>query len=358
MGYKNKEELINGLIGYSEYFKQTVPESFPVHADYLIGSLTESDFCKCYEIYRKKMLALQLAMAENPEDFGLIAANKKGELKPAYSMANAYIWLFLALAKASEEKNDILFVDGKKFKEFCQGAKVGKNVATPKNIDRLLYKLGDFGFKINGDINGDFQLASDTPGLCAVIKATVLTKYAGMSMTSDYPAFNYRMYKFAVDEALPFEETASYSLMNEQGKDFSSKLIDEMKKQGWGKYIFFPHSLYGGRLTFPTVEYYYSATEHKNSFVLIRITKGFDIKSYIDSLPERYYDFWKKSKTCNGCKKDCGGKVVDEALFGKKAVVCKGNVKVRYQCEVQDVEWIIDAARKTAGKESVRQSIL
>jgi len=351
MGYKNKEELIDGLIGYSEYFKQTIPETFPVHADYLIGNLTESDFCKCYEIYRRKMLALQLAMTENPEDFGLVAANKKGELKPVHSMVNAYVWLFLALAKASEEKNDTLLVDGNKFKDFRLGAKVGKNIATPKNIDRLLLKLGDFGFGITGDINGDFQLSSDTPGLCATIKATVLTNYAGMSMTSDYPAFNYRMYKFAADETLPFEETMSYSLMNERGKEFSSKLISEMKKQGWGKYIFFPHSMYGGRLTFPTVEYYYNATEHEKSFVFIRITHGFDVKSYIDSLPERYYDFWRKAKICRGCKKGCSGIIVEDTLFGKKTAVCGHNVKVRYQCEVRDVEWIINAARKTAGKD-------
>jgi hypothetical protein len=225
---------------------------------------------------------------------------------------------------------------------------VGKNESTPKNIDKLLYKLSDFGFAVNGDITGDFQLSSDIPGLCSTIKASVLTKYAGMSMTSDYPAFNYRMYKFGVNETLPFEETMTYSLMNEQKKEFSSKLISEMKKQGWGKYIFFPHSINGGRLTFPTVEYYYNI--NYNSHILIRITKGFDFKSYMNSLPERYYNFWKACKTCRGCKKECGQRRVDEELFGKKTVICPGNVKVVYECELQDVGYIIDAALKTAGK--------
>ena len=351
MGYKSKEELISGILGFSEYFKRAVPESFPVHTDYLTGGISESDFCRCYEIYRQKMLALQLAMAENPEDFGLITVNKKGEAKPAHSMANAYVWLFLALAQSGEVKNDVLFVDGKIFKGFCQGNKVGKNESTPKNIDKLLLKIGDFGFTINGDITGDFLLSSDIPGLCSTIKASVLTKYAGMSMTSDYPAFNYRMYKFGVNETLPFEETMSYSLMSDQKKDFSSKLITEMKKQGWGKYIFFPHSINGGRLTFPTVEYYYNI--HHNSFVLIRITKGFDFKSYMNSLPERYYNFWKACKTCRGCKKECSGRRIDEELFGKKTVICPGNVKVVYECETQDIEYIVDAALKTAGKNNL-----
>jgi len=351
MGYKNKEELVNGIDAFSEYFKYAVPKYFPVHKDYLIDSLGESDFCGCYEIYRQKMLVIQLAMAEQPEDFGLLAENKKGEPKPVHSMANAYIWLFLALAQSGEVKNDVLFVDGKTFKGFCDGNKVGKNESTPKNIDKLLSKLCDFGFTINGEITGDFQLSSNILGLCSTIKASVLTKYAGMSMTSDYPAFNYRMYKFGVNETLPFEETMSYSLMNEQKKEFSSKLISEMKKQGWEKYIFFPHSISGGRLTFPTVEYYYSIYDtHYRSFILIRITKGFDFKSYMDSLPERYYNFWKACKTCRGCKKECSGRRIDEELFGKKTVICPGNVKVVYECETQDIEYIIDAALKTAGK--------
>ncbi|MCL1794533.1 MAG: hypothetical protein FWG34_11770 [Oscillospiraceae bacterium] len=354
MGYKNKEELVNGIIAFSEYFKHLVPESFSVHSDYLIDSLGESDFCGCYETYRQKMLALQLAMAEKPEDFGLIAENKKGEAKPVHNMANAYVWLFLALAQSGEIKNDVLFVDGKTFKGFCQGNKVGKNESTPKNTDKLLCRLCDFGFEINGDIAGDFRLSSNVPGLCPTIKASALTKYAGMSMTSDYPAFNYRMYKFGIGESLPFEETMSYSLMNEQKKEFSSKLISEMKKQGWEKYIFFPHSINGGRLTFPTVEYYYSI--NYNSHVLIRITKGFDFKSYMDSLTERYYNFWKACKTCRGCKKECGARRIDEELFGKKTVICPGNVKVVYECETQDIEYIIDAALRTAGKKQAQKS--
>ncbi|MCL2813132.1 MAG: hypothetical protein FWD23_00885, partial [Oscillospiraceae bacterium] len=348
MGYKTREELTAGLTAFADYFKYAVPKSFPVHKDYQIEGLSESDFCRCYEIYRRKMLAIQLEMAEKPEDFGLIAENKKGAAKPVHSMANAYVWLFLALGQSGEIKNDVLFVDGGKFTGFCQGDKVGKNESTPKNTDSLLLKLRDFGFAINGPISGDFQLSSDTAGLCSVIKASVLTKYAGMSMTSDYPAFNYRMYKFAPDESLPFEETISYSLMNEQKKEFSSKLISEMKKQGWEKYIFFPHSINGGRLTFPTVEYYYSIPH--NSHVLIRITKGFDFKAYMDSLPERYYGFWKACKTCRGCKKECSGRRIDEELFGKKTVICPGNVKVVYECETRDIEYIVDAALKTAGK--------
>lgn len=348
MGFKNKDELINGLATFSDYFKYTVPESFAVHTDYLIDGLTESDFCKCYEIYRQKMLTLQLAMIDNPEEFGLIETTKKGELKPVHSMPNVYVWLFLALAQSSEVKDGILFVDGKTFGGFCKGEKVGKNVSTPKNIGKTLMKLCDFGFSITGDINGDFQISSDISGLCATIKASVMTKYAGLSMTSDYPAFNYRMYKFAADETIPFEETMSYSLMNEQKKEFSSKLISEMKNQGWGKYIFFPHSINGGRLTFPTVEYYYNI--HHGSGILIRITKGFDFKSYMESLPERYYNFWKSAKTCRGCKKECNGRVIDEELFGKKTVVCINNVKVYYECETQDIPYIIDAALATAGK--------
>jgi hypothetical protein len=70
----------------------------------------------------------------------------------------------------------------------------------------------------------------------------------------------------------------------------------------------------------------------------------------MNSLPERYYGYWKACKTCRGCKKECNEKRIDEEWFGKRTVICPGNVKVKYQCETHDIEHIIDAALRTAGK--------
>lgn len=345
MGYKTKDELTQALTDFSTYFQYPVPESFPVHDDYLIDGLTVTDFNRCYEIYRRKMIDIQLAVIADPDAFGMIETTKKGEIKPAYSMANAYIWLFLALAKSSDVRNGVMYVDNDKFTAYCNGAKLGKNTAKPKNVDVLINKLNDFGFTITDDL----RITSDVDGLCAAIKASTLTPYAGTSMTSDYPTFNYRMYKYGIDETLPFEETMSYVLMSDQKKEFTSKLIAEMRNCGWKSYIFFPHSLHGGRLTFPTVEYYYNV--YGDSHVLLRITKGFDFLAYMKTLPERYYNYWKSTKTCRGCKKgECAGRKIDESWFGNRKPLCTGNVKVVYECEIDDIPYIVDAALRTAGK--------
>jgi len=228
------------------------------------------------------------------------------------------------------------------------GKAVGKNSASPKNVDKLIEQLKNHSFIIEGDTDADFQISSPVPYLLSVIKASTLTKYARTSMTSDYPAFNYRMYDFGINESLPFESTYTYAIMSEKQKDFSSKLLAELSQRGWKSYIFFPHSAYGGRLTFPTLEYYYRCD---GGYILIRNEKQtLTLKSYMESLPEKYGTLWESATRCRGCRKgECNGRIIGEMFFGKKAALCKSS-KAVYPCELEDIPWIVEAAIVTAGK--------
>jgi hypothetical protein len=348
MGYKTTAEMIEKIKEYAGCFEGQIPKQFTVHADYLTDGLSEADFNCAYEKYRRKMREMQSDMAAHPQDCGLIAYDKKGNEKPAYSMNNQYIWLFLALAQAGEVKDNVLHIDGAKFNEFKAGKAVGKNIATPKNIDKLIERLTSHEFIISGDINGDFTITSSIDNLMFVIKASTFTKYARVSMTSDYPAFNYRMYEFGIDEKLPFESTHTYSIMTEKQKEFSSALLKGLYDTGWKSYIFFPHSRYGGRLIFPTVEYYYRVD---GGHILIRNEKQtLKLKSYMESLPEKYGVLWEQATRCRGGRKgECKGRILGESFFGKKTALCQSS-KAVYGCDMADIPYIIDAAMITAGK--------
>ena len=88
MGYKTIDEMIEKIKEYEHLFQTSMPNDFCVHSDYLIDNLDEISFRKAYEQYRRIMQVLQLDMAKSPSEYGLIASDKKGIEKPAYSMNN------------------------------------------------------------------------------------------------------------------------------------------------------------------------------------------------------------------------------------------------------------------------------
>jgi len=351
MGFKTIEEMINSIKEYGKNFYAAIPEKFPVHGDYLSAGLTEQFFCDGYRAYQKKMQALQSDMCERLEEYGLIAYDKKGNQKPAYSMSNPYVWLFLALGQAGKIEDGRLKVDDSEFESFCTGKKsVGKNESSPKNIDKLLERLGDHGFTMSKDSGGDFTVASDMPYLMSAIKSSTLSPYARISMTSDYPTFNWRMYKYGVDEKLPFEETYTFNQMTPDMQEFSTLLIKSLASEGWKSYIFFPHSMHGGRLTFPTVEYYYSTSD---STILFRLNGTQATKEFLDSLSEKFYKVWEYSARCKGCKgeksKECRGRITGE-YFGRNGVFCRGSKVFYYEHDVNDMPHIIASAKYCVGK--------
>ena len=351
MGYKAVDEMINSIKEYGNNFRAALPEKFDVHPDYLKDGLNEQSFCEGYHAYQTKMQVLQSDMCARPEDYGLIAYDKKGNQKPAYSMANPYVWLFLALGQAGKIENGSLKVDKTMFEDFCKGKKsVGKNESSPKNIDKLLERLCDHGFCVSKDSDSDFAVASDTPYLLQAIKSSTISPYARTSMTSDYPTFNWRIYKYGVDEKLPFEETYTYNQMTPDMREFSTLLIKSLAAEGWKSYIFFPHSTNGGRLTFPTVEFYYGTA---NSTILFRLNGTKATKEFLDSLSEKFYKVWEDSARCKACKgektKECRGRISGE-YFGHSGVFCSGSKVFYHDHDTDDMPHIIASAKYCVGK--------
>jgi hypothetical protein len=351
MGFKTIEEMVSGIKEYGKNFYADIPEKFTVHSDYLTDELTEQFFCDGYRAYQKKMQALQSDMCERPEDYGLIAFDKKGAQKPAYSMANPYVWLFLALGQAGNIVDGKLKIDKNMFEDFCAGKKsVGKNESSPKNIEKLLDRLGGHGFVISKDTGGDFTIASDLPYLMPAIKSSALSPYARTSMTSDYPTFNWRMYKYGILEKLPFEQTYTYNQMTPDMRGFSMLLLNSLAGEGWKSYIFFPHSMHGGRLTFPTVEYYYSTT---GSTILFRLNGTQATPEFLDSLSEKFRKVWENSARCKACKgektKECRGRVTGE-YFGRSGVFCRGSKVFYYEHDIDDMPDVIASAKYCVGK--------
>ena len=351
MGFKTVEEMVNSIKEYGKNFHADIPETFAVHGDYLIDGLTERTFCEGYRAYQKTMQALQSDMYERPGDYGLIAYDKKGNQKPAYSMANPYVWLFLALGQAGKIEDGKLKVDGDEFGNFCAGKEsVGKNESSPKNTDKLLDRLNDHGFVISKDAGGDFTVASDTPCLMSAIKSSTLSPYARTSMTSDYPTFNWRMYEYGTEEKMPFEATYTYNQMTPDMREFSTLLIKSLANEGWKSYIFFPHSMHGGRLTFPTVEYYYSTS---GSTILFRLNGTQATPEFLGSLSDKFYKVWETSAKCKACKgdktKECRGRVAGE-YFGHSGVFCRGSKVFYYEHDTADIPDIIASAKYCVGK--------
>jgi len=366
--FKTVEEMKNAIKEYAGYFTIEIPAEFAVHRDYCIDGLTEQSFCEGFRAYQAIVRLMQCDMYEQPEKFGLITYDKKGIAKPAYPFAygnyctgktmaafSQYIWLFLALGQAAEVQGGRLLVNGKVFADFCDGVKsIGKNDSKPKNIDQLIERLIDYGFVVSEYVkNRDFILESETPNLLSVIKATTLSPYARLSMTSDYPTFNWRMYQYGINDKLPFEATYIYQQMPDNIQKLSSRLISEMAQAGWKSFIFFPRDMESGRLTFSTkppltVEYYYGLSD---GWFLIRAKTALVPKEFLDSLSEKFSKAWIASAKCTGCRKgECPDRFKGEYL-GNSGVFCKGQKKIGISTNThEDVPYIIASAKYAAGK--------
>jgi hypothetical protein len=108
--------------------------------------------------------------------------------------------------------------------------------------------------------------------------------------------------------------------------------------------------MHGGRLTFPTVEYYYSTL---GSTILFRLNGTQATKEFLDSMSEKFYKVWENSARCKGCKgektKECRGRITGE-YFGRNGVFCRGSKVFYYEHDIDDMPHIIASAKYCVGK--------
>jgi hypothetical protein len=355
MGYKNTADMLNDFKRFAGYFKEAKGE-FPVHADYLIDGMTENEFNHGYDEYRKLMLNLQNDMCDKPGEYGLFTYDAKNNPKPAYHICYPYLWLFLALSFAGEVKNDVLHVSKEKFNEFVKGKAVGSHTGVPKNIGMLLNKLADFGITVDDYTNDEaeiFTISAKTPRLMTVIKASTLSQYARKSMMSDYVTFSEKLYGIGMKEQIRIEETYTYRIMPAERQEFASLLVAELAKSGWKSYIERHHNPDGGRLTYPTLEYYYNANtdvwdrEHGGTWIFIRLDNVFQHLDYVENIPGKYRTIWENAMKCRGCRKgECPRRYVGK-LFGVSRAWCN-SAKPTYHCRIEDIPHIVEVARVMA----------
>ena len=356
MAYKTTEEMICAFQELIAYFSEE-KGAFPVHQDYLIDGMAEKEFNQGYEEYRKLLLALQNDICDKPAEYGLVKTDKNGYPKPACTNNYPYLWLFLALSQAGEVKGDVLYVDGKKFAEFVKGKAVGSHTGKPENVGALLSMLAGYGVFIKGhdaDTENDFTVSSDKPRMMSAIKASTLSQYAKKSMMSDYVTFNENLYSIGMKEQIKFENTHTYKLLPVDLQKFSIELIKELAKIGWKSYVERHHEPGAGRLTYPTIEYYFNAdpnawTRHGSSWIFLRVNDVVKHLDYINQLPENHHDVWRNAFKCRGCTKgECSGRYIGTVL-GKKVVWCNGG-KATFPCDIENIPYIVEIARVMAKK--------
>jgi hypothetical protein len=252
----------------------------------------------------------------------------------------------------------VLYVDKARFGEYAKGKAVGSHNGNPKNIDKLLNKLADFGVIVDGyetDGTKSFSVSAKTSRLMSVIKASTLSQYATKSMKSDYVTFNERLYAIGVKDQIKIEDTHTYRVMSTDRQEFASALVAELAKCGWKSYVARHHNPDGGRLTYPTLEYYYNANEdawnpeYGGTWIFIRLDNVLQHLDYVENMLPKYRALWETGMKCRGCRKgDCPKRYVGEVV-GKNGAWCTAT-KITYPCRIEDLSHIVEVARVMATK--------
>ena len=340
MGYRTIDAMKAEFRHFADNLEE-IPETFPVHPDYLIDGMTEADFCAGYRAYRNLMLRFQNAMLESLDEYGLVVPDKKGAMKPLLQMNDPLLWLFMAWSKAGEVQNGVLYVDCMKYTEFLGGKKMGSHTAIPKNIPQILAHLDEFGIRVRGE--GDFTVSADEPNLIRAAKASTLSPYCASSMHSDYYAFNWRIYRYPRSmKKIPLESTVTVQRMSEKQRTMMFGLIDALAEQGFKNYKFRHHHVECGWLHFGCMELYYGCD--RPFVILIAPWNLHRHHDYVEGLPEPYRSIWDSTARCHGCRKgECRFRYTGE-LFGKNGVWCSGQKPAYPLRNAEDIRYAVEAA--------------
>lgn len=340
MGYKTIDEMKAEFRHFSDNLMD-VPETFPVHPDYLIDGMTEADFCAGYRAYRDLMLRFQTAMLESLDEYGLVVPDKKGAMKPLLQMNDPLLWLFMAWSMSGVVTDGVLHVDGAKYAEYLGGRKMGSHTAIPKNIPQILAHLDGFGIHVSGE--DDFTVTADDPNLIRAAKASTLSPYCPASMHSDYYAFNWRIYQYPRSvKKIPLESTVTVQRMPEEQRKLMFGLIGVLAENGFRSYKFRHHHVECGWLHFGCMELYYG---YDRPFcILIAPWNLHAHHDYVEALPEKYRSIWENTNRCHGCRKgECRFRYIGE-LFGKNGAWCSGQKPAYPLCSEEDIRYAVEAA--------------
>ena len=345
MAYKSTEEIVDALRYYNDIIED-IPESFEVHNEYLIDGMTTDDFITGYKTYHDLIKTLNTEMIATPDKFRLIAADKKGILKPTCAIHYPYLWLFIALSRSGEVKKGILHVNGEEFLSYTKGKVLGSHDAYPKNIESLIFKLNEYGFEVVGYKQGepvDFTIEYKANSyLLPTIKASTLSQYQAKSLVSDYACFNALMFKTAPKDIMFFTDTHTAKLMPPHLLNFVTTAISELGKIGYNIIGERHHRHDGGWLKFKAYQFYYDTNRIHAILDIIDFPKN---ENYLGTLPEKYITFITDNMKCKGCKKGGCKWMRAGELFGKKRAWCNSSNYTRlagFPSDIADIPYVVD----------------
>ena len=360
MAYKSVQEMLDDLEYYNSIIEE-IPKTFEVHDEYLIDGMRAADFIEGYRTYRDVIKKLNLEMLASPENFGLLASDRKGIVKPVNSMNYPYLWLFTALVRAGDIKKGVLYVNGTMFLEYVKGKKFSDRDTIPKNVEWLMLRLTDYGFDIAGYKHGesvDFTVEyRSIPYMIPAIKASTLSRYQEKSFISDYACFNTLMFKIAPKEKMAFADThTAKHHLNTQQVEYLTTLISELGKLGFNQIAERHHEPSVGWMKFKPCQVYYQTVGHR-PFIkgmsfrtdLGGLTKN---EKYLETLPEKFINAitdGAKSK-CRGCKKGKCNHLYAGELFGKKSAWCNVAGLRLDGSDIDDIPYLIDIIVNIHGK--------
>jgi len=376
MAYTSIQKMIDELVEYNSEIEE-IPDVFEVHDDYLIDGMTADNFITGYKAYRDLIKQLNTDMVARPGDFGLLATDKKGEIKPVNSFQFLFLWLFIALARSGEVRNGILHVDGTMFLEYTEkGKKLGDITSRPKNIDSMIIKLPEYGYIVENYIHGEptnFTIGhKENPYLLPAIKASTLSRYQEKSIVCDYACFNALMFKTAPKEKMYFPDTHTAKKMKKEYVDRVNAIINGFASIGLSPAAERHHNYGVGWMKFGVYFQFYYRVDGLHGILNIHSVPTHE--KYLATLPDKYLNLIKNNLGCKGCRcknekcklknaegrkcractpavSECKGRQTGQ-LFGDERVLChpSGYMMLNFPTNIEDIPYAVDIIANIHGK--------
>ena len=320
MGWKSLDELVGRIDEYDGAIED-IPAEFDVHGDYLINGASSADIAAGYRDFRDLIKRINGDIIASPEDFGLVAPDKKGNPKVVEATFYPFLWVFTALAASGELAGDVLSVRGEEFVSYAGEKALGSHDAYPRNLEVVMAKLADYGFALEGYRFGaaeDFIVRADS-GLLTAICAAVMTPSRFKNMLSDYALFNCAIFKYGLKEKLAFEDTHIAKNSPDYVVEYVTAAIREFAAIGQGIGAQRHHSHYEGWMRFKYFQIYYGVNKLHTIFEAKNLHEH---KEYVEALAEKYCNIFRDGGKCRGCRNgECDRRWVGE-MFGVRAAWC------------------------------------
>ncbi|MDF2686933.1 MAG: hypothetical protein K0S55_2116 [Clostridia bacterium] len=346
MQYENKESLSKTIIDYSEYFLK-IPEEFHVKQEYLLDTISKDEFNKAFRDYRNLILEIYKDMSEDPDEYNFTSIDKKGNFKNTKQPVQCIIWLMYALGKAGDVKNRTLMVSSKILNNIftgnhsCDIKGVNNSIISKGN---LLKKLVNFGFEFSitdfDNINSDFSLKINiNTDIVVAFKAFTLSWYSDESFNCDYTGFNYHVFSVGYNDRLPYQDLYIAAAASETTKTYVKVLTTELAKLGYD-YKNIRHHGFNKNVWMYKCCFFYQEDDNIIMNIPPHYTPDYNKQAYhnfIESMPEKY----RGRKRCDGCRKECGTRVIG-VTDNKKAAYCGAEMHLSNLNKIEDIPYIIE----------------